>query len=255
MDKTPLNQLYRQDVTFNDHPNVRKTYADLTEFSHQKGFVRTVDGVPYAKGRIYDDAVLFNSIPDFNGKVICELGARDGLFSSWLTQFAREVHVADYFQEWGKGTDNDLGDIDYWGTIWNNAAYRPDRLVVEHGDITNLSYPNEYFDVVICTSVVEHLLPQKSWNGDITGMREMSRVLKRGGHLLLSTDMTDKQSKWYGGTMYYNEQDLFDRIIRPSRCEMVGPYDFSFSNPDNSSVFNLDGVGLCSSSVFSLTKN
>lgn len=77
----PLNQIYRQKKTFRDYPEIEKTYNEITKLSLEKNFYRDFgNGDHYPKGRRYDDAVLFHSNVDFNGKTVCELGARDGVY-------------------------------------------------------------------------------------------------------------------------------------------------------------------------------
>ncbi|MCZ7610333.1 MAG: methyltransferase domain-containing protein [Ignavibacterium sp.] len=52
----------------------------------------------------------------------------------------------------------------------------------ESGDATRLNYSNESFDVVISISVIEHI----DNNGDMTAIKEMMRVLKKDGILILT---------------------------------------------------------------------
>jgi SAM-dependent methyltransferase len=51
-----------------------------------------------------------------------------------------------------------------------------------HGDITQTSFADGYFDAVSCMSVIEHGVPLEGY------LREMYRVLKPGGLLITSTD-------------------------------------------------------------------
>ena len=51
-----------------------------------------------------------------------------------------------------------------------------------HGDITQTSFADCYFDAVSCMSVIEHGVPLEGY------LREMYRVLKPGGLLITSTD-------------------------------------------------------------------
>lgn len=256
-DNVPLNQLYREGLTFRVYPEIKKTFEQLNEFSEKNNFKRSVGNQSYLRGRRYDAAVLYHSIggeDTFRGTSICELGGRDGIFASWLTSTASEVYVSDYFEEWGKGTQHDLGSLEYWKQKWTESAVDPSRLHCEHQDITNLTYPDNRFDITICTSVIEHMMPQKNWMGDMIGIRELVRITKPGGYILLSTDMTDSNTKWHSGTLYYNYIDLFDRIINPSRCELYGQHDFSFDHPYNTNIHNINGVGNCSSVILTLRK-
>lgn len=52
-------------------------------------------------------------------------------------------------------------------------------LAMEQMDITNIRYPDESFDAIVCNHVLEHV------NDDRRAMRELRRVLKPGGWALL----------------------------------------------------------------------
>ncbi len=52
----------------------------------------------------------------------------------------------------------------------------------EVGDAEDLPYPDKYFDKVVCSSSLEH------FNDDIKALREMNRVLKSDGVVVLTTD-------------------------------------------------------------------
>ena len=251
-----LNQLYRQNATFRDYPHIEATYKEITEYlKNRKALHKTGRAV----GRIYDQAVLYHTPGiDFKGKKVCEVGGRDGGFASWLTGICEHVTVSDYFELWGKGTEHDLGSYDYWKDRWLAWAVNPERLSTGIEDITKLSYPDNHFDITICTSVIEHMYPQNfnKGGGDISGIRELVRITKPGGYILLSTDMTTLgKSGWYSGTYFYDEVDLFDRIIGPSRCELVGPYNFDFNHPDNNEITYFNRIGAkIGSVVFALKK-
>jgi 2-polyprenyl-3-methyl-5-hydroxy-6-metoxy-1,4-benzoquinol methylase len=250
--KIPLNQSYNEKKTFDDYPEIKNTYNQLCKFSMDNNFYRKDStGFISPKGRLYDASVIFNSNVDFNGKKICELGARDGIFGSWLTQFADEVHVSDYFEEWGKGTSNDLGSFEYWDNIWKKSAINIDKLKTCVQDITKMSYPDNYFDITICTSVIEHIFPQCGFMGDMIAMREISRITKPGGIIFISTDITKNYSKWHSGTFYYSRDDIYDRLINPSKCSLRGEIYFDFDSCEHDFIHD---VGDCTSFVFSLEK-
>jgi SAM-dependent methyltransferase len=48
------------------------------------------------------------------------------------------------------------------------------------GDVTRLPFPDQFFDLVICSEVLEHL------PDDATAIRELARVLKPGKNLVVS---------------------------------------------------------------------
>lgn len=64
------------------------------------------------------------------------------------------------------------------GVDWPNSGH---QLNVEaYADVQSLPFADQSFDTLLCTEVIEHL-PQP-WKA----MNEMARVLKPGGHLILS---------------------------------------------------------------------
>jgi 2-polyprenyl-3-methyl-5-hydroxy-6-metoxy-1,4-benzoquinol methylase len=252
--KVSLNQTYQRAKTFNDYPEIKQTFDEITQLTDANGLYKIMpDGLKRYVGRIYDDAVLYHSNVDFKDKLVCELGARDGIFSSFLTKDVKQIYVSDYFEEWGKGTEYDLGQMEYWSSIWKNAAFDSSKLVIECQDMTDLTYSNEMFDIVVCTSVIEHLYNQANWQGDILAMKEIYRVLKPGGLVLMSTDM-GVVSKWVSGTHYYSKDDLFARLIDSCGFKMRGDYLFDIMDPDNDALTEHNGFAPVTPVVFSLEK-
>ena len=268
-----LNQLYRQKKTLEAYPNINKLFTDLQDFCNK--FVLPVRNanIELSKrkntyGRIYDYSHLARI--DFNNKIICDLGARDGFFGIYLTQFAKRVDISDYFQLWDTGLPGGLPDyITEKKAIDKicNSLNTIHKVNVENQDITNLIYKNNSYDIVLCTSVIEHIYPQSrnnkgQYNGDIKAIKEIARICKPGGYVLLSTDICqldtsafpNPKSRWYGGTYWYSEKELFDRIINSTDLELVGNYDFSFNNENNDLVHKHHDLSQCSPCVLLLRK-
>ncbi len=59
-----------------------------------------------------------------------------------------------------------------------------DPRVMVKMDITNIQYPDEYFDFIYCSHVLEHVQDDKR------AMREFCRVLKQGGGAILLVPIT-----------------------------------------------------------------
>lgn len=68
------------------------------------------------------------------------------------------------------------------GDVWS-VDIAPANPSVEQGDITDLRYDSCLFDTVFCLDVLEHLTPKQS----MKAISEMRRVLKRGGHLIITS--------------------------------------------------------------------
>jgi SAM-dependent methyltransferase len=86
---------------------------------------------PTEKARTKD---LLDLIPR-NLSSVLDVGARDGHFSRLLTQYFESVTALDL-------------------TL---PQFQIDRVLPVQGDVTNLQFPDRYFDVVFCAEVLEHI--------------------------------------------------------------------------------------------------
>ena len=67
----------------------------------------------------------------------------------------------------------------------------PKHADVLYGNIANMSFPNESFDTIFSTEVLEHLSPVDTSRA----LMQMERVLKPGGHLILTTPFNEVLSE------------------------------------------------------------
>jgi ubiquinone/menaquinone biosynthesis C-methylase UbiE len=81
-------------------------------------------------------------------------------------------------------------------------------LVIE-GDITNLPFPNNTFDKIVCSEVLEHI------HNDVHGIYEMVRVLKGDGILAVSVPSYLQETIcWRLSEEYHNTPGGHIRIYR-----------------------------------------
>lgn len=87
----------------------------------------------------------------------------------------------------GCGTGNDLKIFKKYGKVCvidiNKKALvkiNDNQIIKKQGDICNLKFPDNYFDVVTLFDVVEHI------QNDRVALNECKRVLKKDGFLLLT---------------------------------------------------------------------
>jgi SAM-dependent methyltransferase len=83
-------------------------------------------------------------------------------------------------------------------------AFGPIRYVP--GDLGTSPYPDARFDAVACLSVLEHGVDEDAF------LREMSRVLKPGGRLVVSCDYFSEPTETRGLSAYGGPVRVFDRI-------------------------------------------
>ena len=77
---------------------------------------------------------------------------------------------------------NRLPNLDYLSVDLVN----PDAIV--NMDVTNIQYPENTFDVIYCSHVLEHV------QDDRTAIRELFRVLKEGGWAILQVPISRKET-------------------------------------------------------------
>lgn len=88
-------------------------------------------------------------------------------------------------------------------------------------DILDIPVADESFDVIICTEVIEHI------PDPISAIKEISRILKRGGILLitapLQSGLHQEPYHFYGGyTKYWYEKFLTDNNLLDIKIEPNG---------------------------------
>jgi ubiquinone/menaquinone biosynthesis C-methylase UbiE len=85
------------------------------------------------------------------------------------------------------------------------SRLRSERVTFAVADLTRLPYANDCFDAIVCGWVLEHLPDPRS------GLRELSRVLKPGGKLLLMCTEDTVTGAMCGKLWHcrtYNRQEL-----------------------------------------------
>ncbi len=99
---------------------------------------------------------------------------------------------------------------------------------VIHIDLTSLNFDDEYFDVIICNHVLEHI------PDDIKALKEIYRVLKKDGFAILQVPLSLKLDKTLEGVAnneeerlkYYGQKDHYriyakDYFINLENCNFV----------------------------------
>jgi len=117
------------------------------------------------------------------------------------------------------------------------------NLKYQKGDVRNLAFHNNTFDKVISISVIEHIHPEE--HGDLNALREIMRVLKPKGNLLLTVPYKAKRNIVYmDGPVYERSaegRNFFAREYdRGTFGEMVEESGFSL----RSSSFICEREGL-----------
>lgn len=129
-----------------------------------------------------------------------ETGLFDGNHRNIL-HFAPERSLYQILRRMG-GTYID-GDI--------NPAYATHRI-----DITNIPYPDNFFDLIICSHVLGHVADEKKAIG------EMHRVLKEDGFALIMTLLNPDAAETMEDTTLTSSSDRLNRYGEPDLCRLHG---------------------------------
>jgi ubiquinone/menaquinone biosynthesis C-methylase UbiE len=110
---------------------------------------------------------------DLTGKKILEIGCGRGGFACWMAK--------KYGDKYAKYVAADFSDVSV--AIGKSYALQSNILNIDWivMDIMNMSFPANYFDLVISLETIEHITHPK------VGLKELFRVTKPGGVLFLTT--------------------------------------------------------------------
>lgn len=135
-------------------------------------------------------------------------------------------------------TDIFTKEVTAWKGLWDiidrkKTFISSRNLLLQVLDGKNIPYKDEVFDKIISVSVLEHI----EGDGDISTIKELSRVLKKGGVLVLTLPyshryyeeyrskdayrLSKSQKDKYFWSRYYNDDALVKRLIEPSGLKLI----------------------------------
>ena len=150
----------------------------------------SVDGAPVSELRDYlDDCFLrvlhtWDLVRDLEGRTL-ELGANPYFITTMLTEHTElDLHLANYFGPHPEPTSNQT--VTYTGA---DGAGTKRELTSAHFNLEEdvFPWPDDTFDVVVFCEIIEHLLMDPA-----RVLREIHRVLRPGGRLILTTPNVDR---------------------------------------------------------------
>lgn len=96
------------------------------------------------------------------------------------------------------------------------AAGLAERATVRQGSVTDLDFPDDAFDGLVCGEVLEHVTPEQG--GDETAVAGFHRVLKPGGICIASVPLNprlwDHSDVWAGHVRRYRRAELSELFER-----------------------------------------
>jgi len=106
------------------------------------------------------------------------------------------------------------------------AEWSGTKVNYVEGDATKLNFEDNTFDRVFCISVLEHLEEEivvgkivnyHKKNLDVMAIREMLRVLKPNGYLILTFDWDENPDN----VRSYRLDDIYERILMPFKSNLI----------------------------------
>jgi len=94
------------------------------------------------------------------------------------------------------------------------------------GDLTNTDFPDNFFDVITCISVIEHGVNENKY------LEEMNRILKLGGLLITSTDYWESKLDLKNKFAYNNPGFIYDKESIKSLLNKAYHKGFELYGPD-----------------------
>jgi SAM-dependent methyltransferase len=145
--------------------------------------------------------------------MVLDTGAYNTYFCVFLKDYVKKIYSTDsfYWAERNHVKELNLPLPGQWMDKINGIE--PAKLAAREEDLTNLSFENDKFDKIFCISVIEHV------KDDLVGMKEMFRVLRPGGILLLTTEVNKRLNKPYSEVdksyyRVYSYEQIIDLIKR-----------------------------------------
>ena len=98
-------------------------------------------------------------------------------------------------------------------------GYKYDKHV-QFMDITHIDYEDNYFDLILCNHVLEHI------SNDRKAMQELYRVLKSGGKAILQVPLSCIEKETYEDFSITDPAERLIRFGQKNHCRLYGYADY-----------------------------
>lgn len=146
-------------------------------------------------------------------KILPQMQVLDISSPQWFSLYLAEKHPETMFHY----INIIDAELDSYKKIAHALGIR--NLKYQKADVRELKFNNSTFDKVVSISVIEHVYPEE--DGDLRALREIKRVLKSQGELLLTIPYKEKSNIVYiNGPVYERDEKKRNFFAREYDKEM-----------------------------------
>lgn len=153
----------------------------------------------------------------------------------YLSNKIKHVYATDLYgenAEWHRSAPLDF--LNNPGK-YSSLPYKKDALTVLKMDGTSLDFKSEIFDIAFSFSSIEHF-GGKNHSGSLVSLREMERVLKKGGIAVITTEFILNNKNH---PQFFNLETIYsDLINRLEHLQLVEPLDLRTTSKTLNTVIN-----------------
>jgi ubiquinone/menaquinone biosynthesis C-methylase UbiE len=125
-----------------------------------------------------------------------------------------------------------LSNLNYTAGDYFAESYEYDKEVIKL-DITNIQFPDNSFDFLLCVHVLEHI------EDDAKAMSEVYRVLKKGGQAVLQVPIDANRETTYEDASITSPQD---RIKHFGQFDHVRQYGLDYKDRLQNAGFSVEVI-------------
>ena len=127
------------------------------------------------------------------GKIVLDIASGEGYGTRLIAKTAKRVYGVD---------------IDPDVVRDSNLKYKADNLSFNEGDIKNIPFEENTFDIIVCFETIEHVEYHE------LAIRELKRVLKTNGVLVISTPEKKRYSDDRNFKNIYHVKEFYEREFK-----------------------------------------
>lgn len=189
--------------------------------------VRRIMSLVFGKsGRTIEYSFVWQHIGSFDRDVL-EIGCTGSMLAHKLAKMGYRIHAIDI----------------------RTYPFRHKRLNFCRGDARSIPFADDSFDVVYSVSTLEHIGQGEYGDpiderGDVLTMKEIKRVCKIGGRILITTSYAEKYRNILGVERYYDDVNLHKLVkkLKLKKKEYYTPskkvwkYTFNWSKTSKENI-------------------